>query len=715
MPEASKTQLPKSPALLQYHSFRENVNPINDHHNRIDNMRTRFQTANHEGPGSDLQDDGVLCTDCASYGIAEIFSNIENSSKTKVIFELRNEHLRLEKSPCPLCDIIIWMVQGMPASVRRDKYIFMGVRTSFLGRNGMYDLECLQLTLCTRDGLSHISTGLGPRFVAITKSQRLLRLNPMMRSRQLQPVEILELVDYERMKRWLRSCDQLFGHKACKPCKVRRKWPTKLLDCQSLKIVKAQPSSTYVALSYVWGQPQDNSFSLQDAPATIRDAVEVTLNIGYRYLWVDRYCIDQNHSAERDTEIQQMSRIYNGASLTVIAAAGSDPDYGLPGVSKPRKQRPPAKTISGWSMTGFPDNPCELIQSSVWISRAWTYQESLLSKRRLYFTDQVLYFECQSIAYEESFADSNSTCARFTSINGQSLAVYPHEIFRYISNYSERQLTYESDYLNAFLGILGYMAETNPALYHLSGVPIFPPVRYDRHKKGSYTRIDRSYDGGLMIGMTWKVKDGERRRGLDLPSWSWVGWKGTIGWPCSPRDLIEMRSNNKAWIENAAGELLSLQDLYERPDSPIGDYNLCKVIHIESTVFEVELAHIDQGSFAYRGVIDSKHNLRVEMVSGHYAAWNHSSGARVYAQVDVYGAIQQPGNFKILILGRLDGFYASTPGKLLREIPGGYEVVGHIDNTIPAKLFVSSLPVFEGKYNNQMLLPDMVKEQVRLL
>ncbi|OTA64713.1 hypothetical protein K449DRAFT_327806, partial [Hypoxylon sp. EC38] len=110
-------------------------------------------------------------------------------------------------------------------------------------------------------------------------------------------------------------------HSTCKPPTGQRKWPTKLLDCQSLEIVMAQSSDTYVALSYVWGKQQDNISSIRDCPATIRDAIKVTVKIGYRYLWVDRYCIDQDHSAEKHTEIQQMGRIYNGASLTIIAAA----------------------------------------------------------------------------------------------------------------------------------------------------------------------------------------------------------------------------------------------------------------------------------------------------------------------------------------------------------------------------------------------------------
>jgi Heterokaryon incompatibility protein (HET) len=43
--------------------------------------------------------------------------------------------------------------------------------------------------------------------------------------------------------------------------------------------------------------------------------MEVTMSLGFRYLWVDKYCIDQaNHS-----KIQEQILIYNGSDLTIVA------------------------------------------------------------------------------------------------------------------------------------------------------------------------------------------------------------------------------------------------------------------------------------------------------------------------------------------------------------------------------------------------------------
>jgi hypothetical protein len=43
------------------------------------------------------------------------------------------------------------------------------------------------------------------------------------------------------------------------------------------------------------------------------------------------------------SQIREMDRIYTQAELVIIAAAGNDPDYGLPGVSS--RGRKPQATI----------------------------------------------------------------------------------------------------------------------------------------------------------------------------------------------------------------------------------------------------------------------------------------------------------------------------------------------------------------------------------
>jgi hypothetical protein len=52
---------------------------------------------------------------------------------------------------------------------------------------------------------------------------------------------------------------------------------------------------------------------------TIQDAIQVTQSLGHRYLWVDRYCIDQKNGAEKQYQFSRMGDIYAGSQITIFA------------------------------------------------------------------------------------------------------------------------------------------------------------------------------------------------------------------------------------------------------------------------------------------------------------------------------------------------------------------------------------------------------------
>ncbi|ORX93759.1 heterokaryon incompatibility [Clohesyomyces aquaticus] len=132
-----------------------------------------------------------------------------------------------------------------------------------------------------------------------------------------------------------------------------------------------------IALSYVWNAsesaPSPGATILQDIPATIEDAITVTRQLGYSYLWVDQYCIDQTNPQEKDTQIGQMGQIYGSAALTIIAAAGIDPTHGLPGASarlplfKPQELR-----VGSLSLIQCNVSASFALLNSRWATRAWT-------------------------------------------------------------------------------------------------------------------------------------------------------------------------------------------------------------------------------------------------------------------------------------------------------------------------------------------------------
>jgi hypothetical protein len=100
----------------------------------------------------------------------------------------------------------------------------------------------------------------------------------------------------------------------------------------------------FVALSYVWGTRDADK---EDWPRTVPDAVAVTKELGLRYIWVDRLCINQADDDETAYLISKITTIYEEAELTIVAAAGSGAKHGLPGVRSTSRTPQPKYTLDG--------------------------------------------------------------------------------------------------------------------------------------------------------------------------------------------------------------------------------------------------------------------------------------------------------------------------------------------------------------------------------
>ena len=189
-------------------------------------------------------------------------------------------------------------------------------------------------------------------------------------------------IDYDKLNECIGVCFSEHTE-MCESSFHRQFTQIRLNDCKT-RVLCTAPNSQYICLSYVWGDTTADNATSDDItseiiPQTVSDAIIVTLQFGLQYLWVDRYCIDQNNPEEKHDAIRNMDSIYRSAFVTIIAAAGGGSDYGLPGVSRPRK----VTTSLGIGSHAFVAvrNPSEDVDSSMWNTRGWTYQEMLLSRR----------------------------------------------------------------------------------------------------------------------------------------------------------------------------------------------------------------------------------------------------------------------------------------------------------------------------------------------
>jgi hypothetical protein len=88
-----------------------------------------------------------------------------------------------------------------------------------------------------------------------------------------------------------------------------------------------------------------------------------------------------------------MDLIYQNSEVTIVAL-GKDPTYGLPGAGERRRVAQSYAQVGRHLLVSSLMDPRYHIGASTWAKRGWTYQEALLSRRRLVFTDEQVYYEC---------------------------------------------------------------------------------------------------------------------------------------------------------------------------------------------------------------------------------------------------------------------------------------------------------------------------------
>ncbi|KZM21365.1 uncharacterized protein EKO05_0008863 [Ascochyta rabiei] len=361
-------------------------------------------------------------------------------------------------------------------------------------------------------------------------------------------------VPISRIKNWIKACEDCHGQ--CRLDEYPHLSDLRVIDCERQIVINAPTKCKFVALSYVWGDPKTQSgvqdtVNLQQQPRTIQQSISTTLDLGYKYLWVDRCCIVQEDVEDKARQISQMASIYKAAQLTIIAAAGADPAHGLPGV---RPHLRPSQdiyheTIDSFCLSALPAmrNLADIADSK-WASRAWTFQEGFSSRRRLIFTNRQVIFVCNTDVFYESPVELDHTEVpnldgwipprhrNTTSIRSTSRKYPLQGIIRSLTEYSGRDLTREDDALRAIEGTLNMLLKKNEN--HIWGVPFRFLGSVSTAGSRSRPVAVQSTDSHLAevlekveICLLWHhYKPCRRRSGF--PSWSTLGWAGskTIPW-----------------------------------------------------------------------------------------------------------------------------------------------------------------------------------------
>lgn len=175
-----------------------------------------------------------------------------------------------------------------------------------------------------------------------------------------------------------------------------------------------------------------------------------------------------------------------------------------------------------------------------------TFQEGYLSRRLLVFTDEQTSFYCNRDASMEfldnleRFNDQQVTitlynrkvkCMLFNllSLNERRASDYERHL-RWMENfmglttqYTARNLGFDSDALNAFTGVVNHLQGLQPGTFNLRGLPYSPLATIDGHKR----KI-------LFLSLCWYPEQmqsaGTIRRRKEFPSWTWADWVQISRW-----------------------------------------------------------------------------------------------------------------------------------------------------------------------------------------
>jgi len=150
-----------------------------------------------------------------------------------------------------------------------------------------------------------------------------------------------------------------------------------------------------------------------------------------------------------------MAAIYSRSKFTLIATDG-DSDSGIAGIGHARTHhQPPLYLPSPINLTFTPE-PAEwrgvLKGACVWSTRGWTYQESVLPRRKVCLTEAQAVFECVTHIVSEDGASTPSMYAA-SALRPQPWAPRYEAFNEHLARYRERRLTNKEDVYNAIEGV----------------------------------------------------------------------------------------------------------------------------------------------------------------------------------------------------------------------------------------------------------------------
>ncbi|KAB8302136.1 hypothetical protein EYC80_005584 [Monilinia laxa] len=368
-------------------------------------------------------------------------------------------------------------------------------------------------------------------------------------------------------KEWLKDCTE--SHQGCRIKIENGILPTRLLEIPSSDLERLRLCETrrkeingYVCLSYCWGQAGPhitsstnissrlNNIDSNELPLTIRDAITITQNLGFKYIWIDSLCIIQDSAKDIDIELAKMTEIYKNSQLTIIAASAKDTNEGFLGsIPVPEILIRVPLDINHLKSGTVHLRECNFearVEPDPTETRAWCLQESVLSPRCLVYSYPHLYWSCYDVHYKvrDSYLGRipSKKVIRFPNLsteddNSRTTGVLDTYSFwtTIMKQYSSRFITFEKDRFRA----LSALARE------------FHTVTGNTYAAGHWVE-------SLNSSLLWHPsKQQFTPKTLIVPTWSWLSYSNPV--------QIEPLEWHRLGME-----IISVQCDLENPEEPFG-------------------------------------------------------------------------------------------------------------------------------------------------
>ena len=361
-------------------------------------------------------------------------------------------------------------------------------------------------------------------------------------------------------RKWIDNCQN--NHTLCTK-RGSTLLPTRVVLVQGTPRVIDRPSDPghacgdYTALSYCWGGDQPHKLTGEtlsrfckmlpdDLPQTLKDAIKLTRELGYDYLWIDALCILQDSPTDKIREIGKMPQIYHNASVTIVAASSASSSAGF---LQDRVAHGPdrelfklqlqcndgrrgnitiARTYDDWNVTEDEklDPPDR---------RAWILQEAMLSPRRLLYGSRQMYWACQTAVEWDGPADKTNY--------GLDRMGLPEELWDNDTAINALRWNVGEEYILGRWGELVEESTSRGLTLHDDRLLVMSGIA-DRFAK----YLDSQYLAGLwrcnlINDLLWYCEDSipdtaTAKSEYFAPSWSWGATYGKLRWSLPMRQPL---------------------------------------------------------------------------------------------------------------------------------------------------------------------------------